>query len=205
MKKVLFCVAVVFGMVLAGAAFAADVGHTGGVIVPPVVTPPSAVTAAVGGESFKLGDTPAVTQAQKEALEKKYGASVSVLNLPKMTADKAGTFVFGVSVERFSGVALSSCYFFLNRSEVAAKAAAAVTVPKGGYKYLNAKGEAINTVPADGKLFVAVDVPAAGTYEPVMAVESSSKKKDSSSGCDAGFSVATLLSLGALFFLKKRK
>ena len=184
-----------------GMAFAADVGHLDNVIVPPVVSAPTTVLDAVAGKPFTVGGAAgAVSSALLSSLQTQYGASVVVLNIRSLTADAAGVFVFGINVSNMTVKNLSLYHFYLNREGVAASA---VDVPSGGYRYLDEKGTEINSVPEDGRVFVAVNVPAAGTYNPVIAVENHGNSGDSGGGCSAGFSLAGLLSLGALFLLKK--
>jgi len=181
-------------------AFAADVGHLDNVIVPPVLSAPATVLDAVAGKPFTVGTAGAVSSALLSSLQTQYGASVVVLNIRSLTADAAGVFVFGINVSNMTVKNLSLYHFYLNREGVAASA---VDVPSGGYRYLDEKGTEINSVPEDGQVFVAVNVPAAGTYNPVIAVENHGNSGDSGGGCSAGFSLAGLLSLGALFLLKK--
>ena len=191
---------VLLALAAAGMAFAADVGHLDNVVVPPSVSAPTAVLDAVAGKPFTVGAAAEVSSALLSSLQTQYGASVVVLNIPSLTADAAGVFVFGINVSNMVVKDLSLYHFRLNRNQAAASA---IDVPSGGYRYVDEKGNAISSVPANGQVFVAVNVPAAGTYNPVIAVQS--EKGGSGGGCDAGFSFAGLFSLGALFLLKKGK
>jgi len=200
-KKILLCIGLV--LALSGMAFAADVGHGGGVYQPPLETPSRTVLDAVGGTPFERGGTVGVSSELLQNLQKRYGTSVVVLNIPSMTANASGVFVFGINLKNMVGKSLSLFYFYLNRDEVASNAVSAMGIPSGGYEYRDEDGRVITAVPDSGKVFVAVNVPKAGTYEPLIAVKTDGG--GGGGGCNAGFSFAGLLSLGALFLLRKGK
>lgn len=198
----------VFVLALAGTAFAA--GH-----VAETATGTFVDGAAVAGlistdaqPAYAFTEVSAATALNDAELASMDGTFPVVVLLPKVNALTAGVNVFGFTTGEESPYDAGAYKLYFRQDggvvEYTASADIKAVADDYKYKYLKADGTDFTGKPtAADTVYLAVNVPAAGDYEPFLAVKQSGGSD--SGGCDAGFSLAGLLSLGALFLLKKGK
>lgn len=212
LKKILLLVAIVGVLAFSGCAFAAVGGHIGKDVLLSVVPAPDAVLNAVGGQNVTVAGSPReLTSAQVKSVVANYGKVAYLANLSLISVSAPGVHVFGVTLSDAPKDAIMSSFelAFKVGDEIrrtASVVAAAVSVPEGKYRFLGKDGKELQNLPADEKVFVAMNFSKAGTYEPVIVLPASNKKSgDGGSGCDAGFSALGMIALGGLFLLKGKR